>query len=636
MYKVINSDVYSGLFFLEDNSIDVAITSPPYWRQRDYGFEGQIGNETAYTEYIGKLVTIYNVLRQKLKDKGIFFLNIGDKYLSKYGKSPLGMIPYKLAHFMVEDGWRLDDIIIWYKPNHMPSSVKNRFTNSYEPVFVFSKNNRNIFKEFKESNLDYSNILKINLQPTPYRHVAVFPEKLVSQLLRMVNLPKNGVVLDPFAGSGTTLKVVQDLNNSFNNKHLSAFMIENCQEYINIIKKRCTLARDNIIKNEFIPYNYNNIPDETFYNLRFKKDLKLNKQVKENGFVEICEKKKGFYELLSLFLNGEISRSINEDATCFIGAREFDIELIYNVSLLNKHGWIIRNMIIAEDNKKWFPLFMIVDDNKAVKYRFNYKNLKLKHKNSNDKNWGVVNFIGYKVINNLVQNKLHGIITKILDKYESGFPKYVIVKWEDGSFTKEFVIFSQEKVNNNIKFLYKNNNQIPTIVEKCNLIGLKKSINYYEVKMPARYELFDGNKGYNGKFKNEKRKNWGASPGARASIVEEYFSLQRLYEVDQPLVADLLNFKRVEKKLSKKDLTEKFPVDYKHTVGHWLRKDFGGSVPLSDDWKILTKILNIEDGFTNYVCKTGLKLQTVKTGEYKLPDDFISSDFLNKIEELIK
>lgn len=78
---LINSDVYVGLNSLEDQSIDIAVTSPPYWDQRDYGFEGQIGNELSYQEYIAKLTVIFNVLKNKLKSNGVFFLNVGDKYL---------------------------------------------------------------------------------------------------------------------------------------------------------------------------------------------------------------------------------------------------------------------------------------------------------------------------------------------------------------------------------------------------------------------------------------------------------------------------------------------------------------------------------------------------------------------------
>ncbi|MCB1189456.1 MAG: hypothetical protein KDK90_03440 [Leptospiraceae bacterium] len=95
-----------------------------------------------------------------------------------------------------------------------------------------------------------------------------------------------------------------------------------------------------------------------------------------------------------------------------------------------------------------------------------------------------------------------------------------------------------------------------------------------------------------------------------------------------------MNKKRTEIKLTKNKLTNLFPKEYKHTVDHWLRKDFGGSIPVPEDWESLTKILNIENSYTNYVCKTALKLQKVKQGEHKLPEDFVCANNLSKFSLL--
>jgi len=181
-HEILYGDVFACLFNLKDNFIDCAVTSPPYWSQRDYGFKGQIGNESEADDYLAKLVTVFSVLRRKLKPKGVFYLNIGDKFLTKYGNTPLGMIPYKLAYYLVDDGWQLEDIIIWYKPNHMPSSVKNRFTTTYEPIFVLTKEEDNYYREYKQKE-DFSNIFKIPIQPVPYKHMATYPEKLVETKL---------------------------------------------------------------------------------------------------------------------------------------------------------------------------------------------------------------------------------------------------------------------------------------------------------------------------------------------------------------------------------------------------------------------------------------------------------------------
>lgn len=618
MHKIIKADVYAGLLSLEDNSIDVAITSPPYWGQRDYGFEGQIGNEKTYEEFIGKLTTIFNLLKNKLTSKGIFFLNIGDKYLPKYGNSQLGMIPFKLAYFMEKEGWVLNEILIWYKPNHMPSSVKNRFTNSYEPVFVFSKNEENYFS-MKEQK---SNILKVNLQPTPYKHVAVYPEKLVCKLIEMLSLPKKSLILDPFGGSGTTTKVVKE---NFRIENHSSILIECNSDYVEVIKKRCKLEDKIVIEKKFVPYKYSIVKEKGLGKNKLFEKFQINKL----GFSKVFENQKEFYNFLAYFSSSEIKKILRKDSICFIGSKEFDIELLYKVSLLNHNDWVLRNMLVVKAENIWFPVFMFVDDNKKVKYKFNYRNLNLEHKNKSKPIFHKTNFLGFKVQNSLLKEKTQGVVTKVLEKYSNGYPKYVIVGWENGSFTKEFVIQSQEEINQNLKIF--SNSKI-SVSEKESIIPINKEIKFDLNKVDLKPK---NENGYKGKFKDEKKINRGASPGARAMLEEVYFSVQRLYQVEQPLVADYLNQKRIQKNLPKNKLTNLLPKNYKHTVGHWLRKDFGGSVPLPDDWKKLSEILEIDEDFTNYVCKTGLKIQTVQNGRYKMPEDFFEETFLSKLELLL-
>jgi len=631
MYKIINSDVYSGIHSLNDASIDVAITSPPYWGQRDYGFDGQIGNETNYQEYIDKLVCIFNLLRNKLKDNGVFFLNIGDKYLTKYGKSPLGFIPFKLAHFMQEDGWILNDTIIWYKPNHMPSSVKDRFTNSYEPIFVFSKSQDNTYLEQCKISGNYNNILKIPLQPSLFKHIAVYPEKLVYELLKKINLPQNGTILDPFAGSGTTLKVVKEYY-----PNLNAIMIERNNSYIDIIKERCNLnGESEIISLNFLEFQPKQNLIDDINQCAFISNGKLQATDGNKGFIRIFEKKEEYYRTLQFFINHYQNFLSNPSATFFIGCKDFDNELIYHTALLNSRGWIIRNMIIIEENDRWYPIFMIVDDNKKVKYKFNYRSLNLKSKTETYRNWFETNFMNYNVVDTIHKQKNKGKVVDILESYKNGFPKYVIVEWKNQKYTKEFVVFSQETINKNL--IINNDNRL-NILELEELTSIRNEINYQSNKKNGQSTtLFDlpQYQNYNGKFKDEKRINFGASPGARVSMDEEYFSLQRLYKVEQKLVADYLNFKRIEKGISKQQLINFFPKEYKHTVGHWLRTDFGGSIPTPEDWIKLIDILDIEENITNYVCKTALRLQTVIHSEYKMPSDFQHSDFINKLKLLI-
>ncbi len=128
-------DIFKVLPKIPESSIDCIITSPPYWKQRDYKHPKQIGQEKSYYEYIKKLVEIFSQMKRLLKPTGTFFLNLGYKYENKN----LLLIPEMVAWELQKSGWCLLNKIIWHKPNAMPSSVAKRITNVYEPVFLFVK-----------------------------------------------------------------------------------------------------------------------------------------------------------------------------------------------------------------------------------------------------------------------------------------------------------------------------------------------------------------------------------------------------------------------------------------------------------------------------------------------------------------
>ena len=143
---VLLGDVMQGLKKIPSESISCIVTSPPYWNLRDYYMTEQIGHEKTPEEYITKMVEISKELLRILKKDGAYFLNIGDTYIDK----GLQMIPQRVAYRMINEvkmicknkkkvGWLLRNQIIWYKPNHMPSPVKTRYTNTYEPIYFFTR-----------------------------------------------------------------------------------------------------------------------------------------------------------------------------------------------------------------------------------------------------------------------------------------------------------------------------------------------------------------------------------------------------------------------------------------------------------------------------------------------------------------
>lgn len=165
-----HGDALTVLRDLPDGSVDCIVTSPPYFGLRDYGVDGQIGDEPSPAEFVEALVTVFREARRVLADDGTLWLNLGDSYYSGRGaptqpdlknsarrpgvrsldkggatwakpKDLLG-IPWRVAFALQDDGWTLRNSIIWHKPNAMPESVTDRLSTRHENVFMLSKSRR--------------------------------------------------------------------------------------------------------------------------------------------------------------------------------------------------------------------------------------------------------------------------------------------------------------------------------------------------------------------------------------------------------------------------------------------------------------------------------------------------------------
>ena len=146
------------------------VTSPPYYRLRDYGHDGQIGLEETPDDYIKAMVEVFRCVWDVLEDDGTLWLNIGDSYFGagySNNKNTGGAsrddggkqkhtnnavaglkhkdligIPWMLAFALRADGWYLRQDIIWHKPNPMPESVQDRCTKAHEYIFLLSKSSK--------------------------------------------------------------------------------------------------------------------------------------------------------------------------------------------------------------------------------------------------------------------------------------------------------------------------------------------------------------------------------------------------------------------------------------------------------------------------------------------------------------
>ena len=173
-YELIQGDVIAVLKTLPAESVQVCVTSPPYWNLRDYGVAGQIGLEPTLSEYVDKMVEVFAEVRRVLRNDGTLWLNIGDSYAggggyfpdapSNQGKSlqsrgnakgernikgmrsmaglkpkDLCMVPARVALALQADGYYLRSEIIWAKRAPMPESVTDRPTSAHEKIFLLSK-----------------------------------------------------------------------------------------------------------------------------------------------------------------------------------------------------------------------------------------------------------------------------------------------------------------------------------------------------------------------------------------------------------------------------------------------------------------------------------------------------------------
>lgn len=154
-YELLCGDTIEMLRTMEAESVQCCVTSPPYFGSiRDYGVEGQYGQEESLQEYIDLMVRVFSELKRVLRKDGTLFLNIGDKHFYGKSKIPKGlkptdliMVPARVAIAIMESGWYLHNEIIWHKPDPMPESVKNRFAHCHEKVYFFSKSSKYYFND---------------------------------------------------------------------------------------------------------------------------------------------------------------------------------------------------------------------------------------------------------------------------------------------------------------------------------------------------------------------------------------------------------------------------------------------------------------------------------------------------------
>lgn len=256
--RILHGDCRDVLKTLPDASVHCCVTSPPYFWQRDYGVDGQIGHEDTIASFVNELACVFDEVRRVLRDDGTLWLNLGDSYYSGNGqptqndprsssrnfsrtklrpldvggwgipKKSLCGVPWLVALELQRRQWTLRSDIIWCRETALAEpSVKDRPHRQHEYLFLLSKSRR---YWFDRSTLPEESVWHIPHQRGLAGHSAAFPEALAERCI-LAGCPPQGTVLDPFGGAGTTGLVADRLQRD-------ALLIELNPDYAQIAEKR--------------------------------------------------------------------------------------------------------------------------------------------------------------------------------------------------------------------------------------------------------------------------------------------------------------------------------------------------------------------------------------------------------------
>ncbi len=265
--RVLTGDAFDLLEDLEEESVDLILTSPPYWGQRTYDLDhnqsildewknavsdpaavapsyewyrshgGILGMEPLPDWYVQHLVEIFERAKRVLKKSGNLWVNLGDTYFARWasirqnGRQGLGnnprlrrrvpmggyrqekqllLIPARFAIRMQDHRWILRNDLIWNKPNVPPRPEKDRLRLAHEHFFHFvhrpTEGRATYYYDIAAVEPGATDVVTVHARAGQNGHTATFPEDIIRPRI-VSSSPRDGVVLDPFCGSGRTLEV---------------------------------------------------------------------------------------------------------------------------------------------------------------------------------------------------------------------------------------------------------------------------------------------------------------------------------------------------------------------------------------------------------------------------------------------
>jgi len=171
---------------VQPNSVDLIVTSPPYWRKRDYGFENQIGQESTAEKYVDEVMKAMSDWKEVLRPTGSIFFNIGDTY----HKRSLAGIPGMIEKRIRKKEWYIRNRFVWIKRGGMPDPAKNRLAPRHEFILFIAPNYDYYFDLYGYSRRfgngsNPGDVLEVELERDTSEHLAPYPDEIVERAVTM-------------------------------------------------------------------------------------------------------------------------------------------------------------------------------------------------------------------------------------------------------------------------------------------------------------------------------------------------------------------------------------------------------------------------------------------------------------------
>lgn len=282
IHKIIIGDS-RNMSELEDKTIHLVITSPPYWQLKDYGFSNQIGFNDSYEDYINNLNLVWSECFRVLDNGCRLCINIGDQFARSvyYGRYKIIPIRTEIIKFCETIGFDYMGAIIWQKTTTMNTTGGATIMGSYpyprngiikldyEFILIFKKpgNSLKVSEEIKKKSqlseeewnqyfVGHWNFNGVKQD----KHLAMFPEELPKRLIKMFTFIGDNI-LDPFLGSGTTSLAAKNLDRN-------SFGYEINKDFLPIIKEKIGISKDVLFKNVSFE-----ITEQTQNTIDYKKEI---------------------------------------------------------------------------------------------------------------------------------------------------------------------------------------------------------------------------------------------------------------------------------------------------------------------------------------------------------------------------